>query len=121
MNGPDENDDLLDRAAPRLADSPTLGDFPANEILRAVHSTSAPGTRAPHSPSAQLPLFQKLRSTKPFYKLAASLLLAATAFALTWALFHPTPVLAFATVAQHLHDARTLDRPISPSRNPPSL
>ncbi|HEY8748397.1 MAG TPA: hypothetical protein VIM11_10505, partial [Tepidisphaeraceae bacterium] len=99
----DDNESLLNDAARAMADAPEVGDFPEQQILSAVQSATAGG-----APAARHWVIRRIGAMKPVSRIAASLLIAGSVLAVSWASFHAGPVLAFATVAQQLHDAQTM-------------
>jgi len=113
MNGPEDNDDLLDRAAHAMAEAPAQGEFPEQEILRHVQSVLSSNGHSPRLASTPLRkrsrFFRRLSEYKSAMRVAATLLIGAVALGgLTWALFQSRPVLAFSIVADQLHNARTM-------------
>jgi outer membrane lipoprotein-sorting protein len=110
----DDNDNLLDRATRAMASAADRGDFPQHEILRSVQAAISP---AASSPRQSYRFFHRIRSLNPLFKVAASLLIAASTLAVVWAFFHAGPVLAFSSIAQQLHDAQTLTADLSIKQN----
>ena len=116
MNGPDDNDDLLDRTARTMADAPP------EEISRTGHSSPCPVRPVVQRPRPHIT--PSVIASVPEPVLASSIISASTSppsgwphpsssprtamAALTWALFQSRPVLAFSIVADHFHNARTM-------------
>ena len=102
MDRQDPNEQLLEKAILAMRQAPALGDFPQEQLLKSIAASRDAAARQPHW------IFQRIRAMKPLSKIAASIFLALGMIAAGWAVLNGRTALAFATVADQLHDAKTL-------------
>jgi len=102
MDRQDPNDQLLDKAILAMRQAPALGDFPQEQLLKSIAASRDAAARQPHW------VFQRIRAMKPLSKIAASIFLAVGMIAAGWAVLNARTALAFASVADQLHEAKTL-------------
>jgi len=102
MNRQNPDEDLLDQAVRRIQDVPAFGAVPTQRLLKSLAASRDAATRQPHW------IFERIRAMKPLSKIAASVLLALGLVAAGWAVLNARTALAFAAVAEQLHESKTL-------------